>query len=105
MVGHINLFKNFEILDHGSVARIFTSLYLLIEYILVSNIANNVIVNTFKILARILFGFIEYLDYLFYSKSVDSASFIFVLGRKSTSSYSDSEINQFYSGSRHILHV
>jgi SAM-dependent methyltransferase len=105
MVGHINLFRNFKIINHGPVAGIFTSLYWLIEYILVPNNTNKLIVNISKAIARVLFGWIKYFDYLFHSKSLDSASCTFVLGRKSTSSYSDTEIIQFYSGSRRILHV
>jgi ubiquinone/menaquinone biosynthesis C-methylase UbiE len=105
MVGHINLFRNFEILAHGPVAGIFTSLFWLLEYIFVPNTKYKTIENIFKAIARLLFGWIKYLDYLFYSKSFDSASCTFVLGRRRTFSYSDREIIQFYSGSRHISHV
>lgn len=105
--GHRRLFNAFQEIDSGLVAGPSTALVWAIENFALAFVHRSAFRKLTKALARILFGWLKYLDHLLVNRSeaMDAASCTYFFGSKAAIPVGDSEIIGNYVGAKHLTHI
>jgi SAM-dependent methyltransferase len=96
-LGHINLFKNFKVIESGALNGLGTTLVWSLDYLFRGLFRSETIGKIFKVG---LF-WLRFLDYLIPTKNnLDGACGLFYIGRKSNILLKPKEILKFYKGAQ-----
>lgn len=105
--GHRRLFNMFSEVDAGMVAGPATAFVWALENLALAFVSRSMFRKLAKSFVRVGFSWIKYLDHLLQDRpeAMDGASCTYFLGRKSTTTVTDSEIIARYVGAKAIRHV
>jgi uncharacterized protein YbaR (Trm112 family) len=107
MSGHRRLFNHFSEIDAGMVAGPATAFVWALENLALAFVSRPTLRKLAKIVVRLGFGWIKYLDYLLEShpEAMDGASCTYFMGSKASVRIPDSEIITRYVGAKALRHV
>jgi SAM-dependent methyltransferase len=105
--GHRRLFNQLDELESGLVAGPGTALVWAVENFMLSFVESRAVRVVVKALARALFFWIKYADYITRNKpgAIDGASCTYFFGQKNGRGASDIDIIRRYSGAKFMEHV
>lgn len=105
--GHRRLFNGFSEVDSGMVAGPATALVWSIENFLLAFPSRPLPRRLTKSIARALFSWIKYFDYLLAGRpqAMDGASCTYFLGKRIDGAVDDAEIVAGYVGAKHVRHT
>jgi len=105
--GHRRLFNQFSEIDAGMVAGPATAFVWALENLALAFVSHLTLRKLAKIVVRLGFGWIKYLDYLLEDRpeAMDGASCTYFMGSKTNIRVPDSEIITNYVGAKALRHV
>jgi len=105
--GHRRLFNQFAEIDVGMVAGPATAFVWALENLALAFVSRPTLRKLAKIVVRLGFGWIKYLDYLLehHPEAMDGASCTYFMGSKANVRVPDSEIIARYVGAKALRHV
>jgi SAM-dependent methyltransferase len=105
--GHRRLFNQFDEVDAGMVAGPATAFVWALEHLILAFFSRPVFRNVCKVVVRLLFGWIKYLDCFFENQrqAMDGASCTYFFGAKSQTRVLDRDIVARYVGGGNMRHV
>jgi SAM-dependent methyltransferase len=104
--GHRRLLNGFSEIDSGMVAGPSTALVWAVENFVLAFISRPVFRNVAKVMVRIFFSWLKYLDYVLVNRpeAMDGVSCTYYFGKKTECRISDTEIIARYLGVQEVRH-